>query len=141
MNDRKIETAKSVLALFEKEWSRLEVPKTSSVTMHSTPPRQQVQDYVLGNSPSKRADKRRATEEADPDAPRKRSYVGRRVAKYFDKQLYFGTISSWDPAAIVDEKIDLWKVDYDDDDSEDMEEWEVHSSLELYAQARERELE
>ncbi len=48
------------------------------------------------------------------------SLVEQRVAKYFGKILYFGTVSEFLPKTDVDD-IDLWKIVYDDGDSEEFD--------------------
>jgi hypothetical protein len=128
--DRKVEAAKSVLFLFEKEWNRLRAPQ-KGVATHSTLPRKELPNYYSGVTMSQedRDNLRQAAQEADPAASRKLSYVGRRVGKYFDDVLYYGTVSKWDPAAVVDDRIDLWLVEYDDGDSEDYEEDELQAIL------------
>lgn len=137
MLSSKVEMAKSAIVLFEKELRRLQLDK-DRVSADGTS--QQVSDdYIIVNSTGKTTNKRKAAEEADPEAPRKRAYVGQRVAKYFGKKLYFGTISGWDPAAMVDDKLDLWKVDYDDGDFEDYEEFEVKQALKRYEQEKKRD--
>ncbi|KAI2512714.1 CAS/CSE protein [Fragilaria crotonensis] len=51
--------------------------------------------------------------------------INRRVAKYFDGQIYFGTVRSFDPSE------GFWKIDYDDGDEEefDTNELQVHLRL------------
>lgn len=140
---RKVEKAKAAISLFERESKRFELPLTRVAT-HSIPPRSDLQNRFLGGGDSpgeKIVDKRQAAEDADPEAPRKRAYVGRRIAKYFGKKLFCGVISGWDPAALVDDRVDLWKVDYDDGDEEDLEEEEMHICLDRYVQAQEFQLE
>ena len=133
----KIETAQAAIALFEKETKRLELSQTSVAT-HSAPPQRDMQDLTSGDNDSEIIERRKAAEEADPDAPRKRSYVGLGIAKFFDRKLYTGTITGWDPAAIVDDKVDLWRVEYDDGDAEDLEEEEMFICVDRYVQARGR---
>jgi hypothetical protein len=72
---------------------------------------------------------RPAAQVSDPAADRKLSFIGRRVGKYFDDVLYYGTVSKWVPAAVVDGGIDLWLVEYDDGDAEDLEEDELQAIL------------
>ncbi|KAG7347509.1 hypothetical protein IV203_016214 [Nitzschia inconspicua] len=56
-------------------------------------------------------------------------FLGRRVAKYFDGELYFGTL---DHIASEDKNDPLWHVTYDDDDEEDFEYNQVKAALLLY---------
>lgn len=51
-------------------------------------------------------------------AERPNSYVGRRVAKFFDDECYFGEIVHFDVEAM------LWRVIYDDGDEEDFDEFD-----------------
>lgn len=127
---RKLALAQEGLDLFEKELIRMNVVPEIVLTKESY------------NSPvTRKANKRKAAEDADADAPRKRNYVGQRVARYFGKKLYRGTISSWDPAAVVEDGVDLWKVEYEDGDGEDYEELEVNEGLKLYEQEEKKQYE
>ncbi|GAX09523.1 hypothetical protein FisN_16Lh216 [Fistulifera solaris] len=129
LSDRKVEAAKSVLSLFEKEWNRLRAAQ-KGVATHSIPPRKEVQSYSeVSMSQDDRDTLHKAAQEADPAASRKLSYVGRRVGKHFKDGLFYGTVSKWFPAAVVDNKVDLWLVDYDDGDTEDYEEDELQTIL------------
>jgi len=49
-----------------------------------------------------------------------KSYIDYRVAKYFDEELFFGTVGSFTPAENTAEDVetDLWQIDYDDGDCE-----------------------
>jgi hypothetical protein len=55
--------------------------------------------------------------------------IGKRIAKFFEKELFFGTVES-----IVDDDTDetWWHIHYDDDDSEDMGAHQVRAGLRLY---------
>jgi pantothenate kinase type III len=59
---------------------------------------------------------------------RRKSYLLRRVAKYFDDELYFGTIDEF----YRPDDLDLWHVTYDDGDQEDLELGEMLTSLQEY---------
>jgi hypothetical protein len=59
-------------------------------------------------------------------------YIQLRIAKYFDKDLYYGTITEFSPSTENEEKIDLWRGKYDDGDEEDYEEKELMRLLKLY---------
>lgn len=150
----KIVMAESALDLFDKELKRLNLvvarvdtdatpppppPPLLSPSPTLTPTSHPIVNDNIVKSTTKKTTKRQAAEEADPETPHKRSYIGRRVAKYFGKELYFGTIASWDPAAIVDDKLDLWRVEYDDGDSEDFELFEVEEGQKLYQQEKKRD--
>jgi hypothetical protein len=50
-----------------------------------------------------------------------------RVAKIFDGEVYFGTITAYD---------EFWKVDFDDGDAEDWEKKDLIRALKLYAKCR-----
>ena len=52
--------------------------------------------------------------------------VNKRIAKYFDKRLYFGTITNYN----TDQK--FWCINYDDDDYEEMEFKDLNACLKLY---------
>lgn len=65
---------------------------------------------------------------ADPQA-----YVTRRVAKYFGKILYFGTVVYFIPPA-ENEDEGLWHIQYDDGDNEDYYALELAKFLKLYSQ-------
>lgn len=63
-----------------------------------------------------------------------RSFIGMRIAKFFDdpKVPYFGTLTEFSPARENDSSLDLWRVNYDDGDSEDFEDIERKKFLKLY---------
>ena len=54
-----------------------------------------------------------------------------RVAKYFDQNIYYGTITNSKPFK-SDSGILLWHIQYDDDDSEYFNKEEVMEAIELY---------
>ena len=62
----------------------------------------------------------------------KKQFVGRRVAKRFAGEVYFGTIVEFSPASDMAEGLDLWRVSYDDGDSEDYDEKDLEKYLKLY---------
>ena len=51
--------------------------------------------------------------------------INRRVAKYFEGQIFFGTVSSYDP------REGLWQIDYDDGDEEEFDKNELKVHLRL----------
>jgi hypothetical protein len=76
------------------------------------------------------AKKRKLARPDDVDAT---SFVNRRIAKFFDDDLYYGTITSY--ASSPGEKFDeLWHVLFDDGDEEDYEYYEVQRILGTYEQ-------
>lgn len=62
------------------------------------------------------------------------AFEGRRVAKYFDGTLFYGTVDYWSPWDLNEKKVDLWGIKYDDGDQEDFEREEPEEYLELYGQ-------
>lgn len=74
---------------------------------------------------SKRGKKRKMNKDAS-EKKESDSFMKRRIAKYFDKDLFFGTITSFDP----NEK--LWKVIFDDDDQEEYNLDELNQLFKLY---------
>jgi len=54
------------------------------------------------------------------------SYVGQRIAKDFDGDIFYGTVSKYFP------KDRLWKIDYDDGDKEELELEELLFALDLH---------
>ena len=54
------------------------------------------------------------------------SYVGQRIAKDFDGDIYYGTVSKYFP------KDRLWKIDYDDGDKEELDHEELLFALDLH---------
>lgn len=70
-----------------------------------------------------------------------RAILGKRVAKYFDRNLFFGTVKN-----IVDDVVDedanevWWHILYDDDDEEDMDAQQVRTGLKLYIEHCEKDL-
>jgi len=75
-------------------------------------------------SPPKKKQKIKPKPQPEQKSPQE--YMGMRIAKWFDKDLFFGTITSFDP----DEK--LWKVIYDDNDEEEFDETELKVGLMLH---------
>lgn len=55
-------------------------------------------------------------------------WVKRRVAKIFDGEVYFGTITQYDDS----EDPPFWKVEFDDGDAEDWENHDLAKALKLY---------
>ena len=53
-------------------------------------------------------------------------YINDRVSKWFDEDLYFGTVTGYD------KKEKLWKILYDDDDEEEFEKKELIVAIQLY---------
>jgi hypothetical protein len=61
--------------------------------------------------------------------------LGRRVAKYFDEDLYFGTVKN----VRTDEKGPMWFIQYDDGDNEEFEEDELLQHMSLYTDHEEED--
>jgi hypothetical protein len=59
-------------------------------------------------------------------------YVGQRVAKYFDKVLFRGHVSSYFSSDQMDSKKEAWQVLYEDGDSEDVYEAQLCKMIALY---------
>lgn len=59
-------------------------------------------------------------------------YVGQRVAKYFDKVLFRGHVSSYFSSDKMDSKKEAWQVLYEDGDSEDVYEAQLRKMIALY---------
>ena len=59
------------------------------------------------------------------------SFYLQRVAKYFDQDIYYGTITNSKPFK-SENGILLWHVQYDDDDSEGFNKEEVMEAINLY---------
>jgi hypothetical protein len=59
-------------------------------------------------------------------------YLKRRIAKDFDGEIYFGYIKGFVPSSNNRDGVDLWSVEYDDGDAEDMEEDELMHGFLLY---------
>ena len=56
----------------------------------------------------------------------------RRIAKLFEQGLYFGTVNYYD------NRRKLWRIDYDDNDSEDFDRQEIVKALQLYDREKKR---
>jgi hypothetical protein len=81
----------------------------------------------VGSPNTKRSKKIPETDEAYEK--KLQLYVGMRVAKYFDTDIYYGLID------VVSNKSRIapyWHVQYDDDDQEELEEPEIKEYLKLY---------
>ena len=76
-------------------------------------------------------DSRKKAKESSPKLKKpKKAYVGDRVAKRFDDEVYFGTVNEfWYDS---DDELELWRIVYDDDDTEDLPEDEFLEVLALY---------
>ena len=63
-----------------------------------------------------------------------KGYVGRRVAKFFDDELYFGRIRKFDPKTLAGdtEATLIWKVIYDDGDKEEYDVEDMYEFLNIY---------
>ena len=59
------------------------------------------------------------------------SFYLQRVAKYFDQDIYYGIVTTSKPFK-SDEGILLWHVQYDDEDSEDLNKEELIQAIELF---------
>ena len=59
------------------------------------------------------------------------SFYLQRVAKYFDQDIYYGTVTTSKPFK-SEEGILLWHVQYDDEDSEDLNKEELIQAIELF---------
>ena len=53
------------------------------------------------------------------------------MAKYFDQDIYYGTVTTSKPFK-SDKGILLWHVQYDDEDSEDLNKEELIQAIDLY---------
>ena len=62
-----------------------------------------------------------------------KKYIGARVAKLFDGDLYFGSITQYN------EKTQFWHVVYDDDDEEDYDPKDLEEAGKLYRKERKRD--
>ena len=58
--------------------------------------------------------------------------INKRIAKFFDKQLYFGTILTWVVIPINNNLTKFWCINYDDGDYEEMEFKDLNACLKLY---------
>ena len=67
------------------------------------------------------------------------AYLGKRIAKLFDGKVYYGTVTEKNRGAVLAKQPDgstqwqaVWKVVFDDADSEEMNRLEIMSAMELY---------
>lgn len=80
------------------------------------------------DAPTPTTPKSKKTKDQDPDADLSidpSRVINRRVAKYFEGQIFFGTVSSYDP------REGLWQIDYDDGDEEEFDKNELKVHLRL----------
>jgi pantothenate kinase type III len=68
----------------------------------------------------------RKKEKKDPES----YYINKRIAKDFDGNIFFGTVSKYVS------KAKYWAIDYDDGDEEEFDESEVQQHLKIYAEHR-----
>ena len=84
--------------------------------------------------PQKKARKEPPPIDKDSIQANPKTYIGCRVAKYFDDELYFGKIRKYTAQNLADdpESVDLWQVRYDDNDEEEYDIEDMIEYLTLY---------
>jgi len=86
------------------------------------------------NKPNKRA--KRSPKQTQPGidyTANPGQFLNQRVAKDFDGQIYYGTITSYNDDADDDDDDDvIWSIVYDDGDKEDLNERELRAALKMY---------
>jgi hypothetical protein len=84
-------------------------------------------------TPTKKKDSKRGREalEHGPKSRDSKEFLGRRVAKFFGKEIFFGTI---DFISRFDKEKVWWHVLYDDNDQEDMDYRQLKVAILLYEQ-------
>jgi len=65
-------------------------------------------------------------------------FLDQRVAKFFDSDLFYGTITGFCPKEKTADKIALWTVTYDDGDKEDYERHELQELRKAYSKHHEK---
>ena len=78
--------------------------------------------------------KTKAPETPNRSSSRKKGpdlYINERIAKFFGRALYFGTVTSWERDS-EDQSI-YWQVTYDDGDSEEYDTNDMEAATDLYA--------
>jgi hypothetical protein len=78
---------------------------------------------------SKRGKKRTRNPKTSSGSPDE--YVNKRVAKWFDAELFFGTVKY---ISNPEEKDTWWHITYDDDDEEDFDIRQLRKALKVYAE-------
>lgn len=78
--------------------------------------------------PSKNPDAKKPKAVNSAAAPEPRSFIGKKIAKDFDGNLYFGTVKDYDDS----EAPAFWHVEYDDGDEEDYNEKDLIKALKYY---------
>ena len=58
-----------------------------------------------------------------------KAYIGRHIAKYFDDELYYGTVKTYFPASEMDSGVEAWYIEFDDGDTEDFSAQELKAGL------------
>jgi len=66
--------------------------------------------------------------------PRENKYIGRKIAKKFSDNVYFGTVDQYDPSGC------LWHVTYSDGDEEELERETIKNGIALYRNIQVREM-
>lgn len=135
--EQKLDTSKEVQADMERNpkvkhrKAELEKAKAKDGSIASV-----VVDVTTGPPNTK---KRKKSESSKTKIPNLKSnpkkLIGNRVAKFFGKEVFFGTIESL--VSVEDNPDDnpdevWWHIHYDDDDSEDMDQNQVRIALSLY---------
>jgi hypothetical protein len=130
------EKSSSVKALIESRTNkkRPALPPATAVNVGGTVPEQQSAKKM---KPNESASVLAAAEASTTTSPTKsafdpQSYVGRRAAKYFDSELYYGLVREYTPPDQNEDGVDLWNILYDDGDYEDLERKELDECFALY---------
>lgn len=66
------------------------------------------------------------------------SYVGKRVAKYFGEDVFFGTVEKYIPPTSPNDE-DLWHIHYDDEDQEDYDLKDLRKNLKIYEKHQDKD--
>lgn len=110
---------------------------TSETTLKSPPPPDGLaaihKELKRPSMPLEKAAKKAKTVTPDYIREHPLEFLEKRMAKYFDDDLYFGKVKSFFDVNDTDsDEEELWNIEYDDGDLEDMDAGTLWQALELY---------
>jgi len=103
---------------------------TANNILESLSPKKKKRYSPLENEPKfKDSSFKKEKKRPNPD-----SYIRKRIAKNFDGNIYFGTITEYKKEDSMDEG--FWHVLYDDNDEEEFDANDLSMALDLYASSK-----
>jgi hypothetical protein len=133
-HENKLKDAKEVVAVLEAKSAAVRALLESRKARKKPPPVVAAAVDVVQPPLAKKRKTSKTPLKSPPVDPL--SYIGKRVANLFPldgvDEVFFGSITEFAAAESVVDKVDLWTVVYDDNDTEDLEKSELRKCLALY---------